>query len=59
MATTLLVLGAIWLALSLVFCLALCMAAAKPLPPFEPEAECLEPRRKTAEAINEDAVFAR
>ncbi|PYM10659.1 MAG: hypothetical protein DME18_15835 [Verrucomicrobia bacterium] len=59
MTTTLILLGGGWTVLSWAFCLALCMAAAKRLPPFEPGAECLEPRGKTAEAINEDALFAR
>ena len=55
MTTTLLVLGVIWVSLSLVFCLALCVAAAKPLP--RPEEETIE--RKPARPVDADALCAR
>jgi len=44
MMTTLLVLGSIWMVLSLVFCLALCAAAARPLSECEVGVEVVEPR---------------
>jgi len=44
MMTILLVLGSIWMVLSLVFCLALCAAAAKPLTECEIGVEVVEPR---------------
>jgi len=59
MATTLLVLGAIWLALSLVFCLALCMAAAKPLPKIEDREGLMRSEHQTMKAVGDDALCAR
>ena len=44
MMTILLVLGSIWMVLSLVFCLALCAAAARPLSECEVGVEVVEPR---------------
>ena len=44
MMTILLVLGSIWMVLSLVFCLALCAAAARPLTECEVAVEVVEPR---------------
>ena len=44
MMTLLLVLGSIWMVLSLAFCLALCAAAAKPLSECEVCVEVVEPR---------------
>jgi len=44
MMTILLVLGSIWMVLSLVFCLALCAAAARPLSECEVAVEVVEPR---------------
>jgi len=59
MTTTLVVVGAIWMALSLVFCLALCVAAAKPLPKAEVEEEFVAPEFESIEAVDEDAVCVR
>lgn len=55
MTTTLLVLGVIWVSLSLVFCLALCVAASKPVP--RPDEESVE--RKSARAVDADALCVR
>jgi hypothetical protein len=44
MMTTLLALGSIWMVLSLVFCLALCAAAARPLSECEVGVEVVEPQ---------------
>jgi cytochrome c-type biogenesis protein CcmH/NrfG len=35
MTTALLVIGSVWLLMALVFCVAICAAAAKPTPKFE------------------------
>ena len=59
MTTTLLVVGAVWMALSLVFCLALCVAAAKPMPKLEVEEEYFEPEHETMEQVEEEAVCVR
>jgi len=56
MATTLLVMGAIWAGLSLLFCLALCVAAAKPLPTLEAQEEFNEPEHQPIHAVDEDAL---
>ena len=57
MTTTLLVLGAIWVGLSLLFCLALCVAAAKPLP--KPEDKVAERKRARREPVDANALCAR
>ncbi len=47
------------MALSLVFCLALCVAAAKPMPKLEVEEEYFEPEHETMEQVEEEAVCVR
>ncbi len=42
MATLVIAVGAIWLVVALVFVLALCGAAARPLPKFDPDAPIVE-----------------
>ena len=60
MTTTLLVLGAVWMGSSVVFCLALCVAAARPLPQNDVgEEQFVEPERETIEAVDENAVCLR
>ena len=59
MTTTLLVLGAICVGLSLVFCLALCAAAAKALPKLEAQEEFIEPEHQPIHAVDEDALCVR
>jgi len=56
---TLLVLGAIWMALSLVFCLGLCVAAAKPLPKTEAGKELADLKPPTMKTVDEDALCIR
>ncbi len=59
MTTTLLVLGAIWVGAALLFCLALCAAAAKPLPECEAEKPRVEPQHEMIEAVDDDACCVR
>jgi len=59
MATALVVFGGIWMALSLIFCLALCVAAARPRPEFEAEEQSLEPQSATKNAADEGALCVR
>ncbi|PYJ87380.1 MAG: hypothetical protein DME22_01840 [Verrucomicrobia bacterium] len=59
MMTILLVLGSIWMVLSLVFCLALCAAAAKPLAKCEVGVEVLEPQHQRMRANDEGVLCLR
>jgi hypothetical protein len=59
MTTTLFVLGAIWMGLALVFCLALCAAAARPLPKCEAEEPLIEPQQEMMETVDDDACCVR
>jgi len=59
MTTTLLVLGAVWMGSSVVFCLALCVAAARPIPPNDFEEQFIEPERESMEVADENAVCVR
>jgi len=59
MTTTLLVLGGIWMALAMVFCLALAAAAAKPRPEFEAGRETVGRRHAASDAIDARALCAR
>ncbi len=56
MMTTLLVLGSIWMVLSLVFCLALCAAAAKPLSECEVGVQVVGPRHARSRADDESVL---
>ena len=58
MTTTLVVVGAIWMALSLVFCLALCVAAAKPRPDIADGEDLVAPLHETTQAVGEDGLCA-
>jgi len=59
MTTTLLVLGAVWMGSAVVFCLALCVAAARPLPQNDVEEQFIEPERETIDVADENAVCVR
>lgn len=59
MTTTLLVLGAVWMGSSVVFCLALCVAAARPIPQNDVEEQFIEPERESMEVADENAVCVR
>jgi hypothetical protein len=56
MTTTLLIVGAIWVALAFVFCLALCAAAARPLPEFDGGERLFEPESQATEEIGEGVL---
>ena len=63
MTTTLLVVGAVWMGSAVVFCLALCVAAARPIPQNDVEDDVeeqfIEPERESIEVADENAVCVR